>query len=375
MTILRLAKRVPPLPGGQERHVLELTKEQAAAGHSVILLYSDGAPTDGPGWISRQVPSPAFPSRLLTSLVFAWRAYWWTRRHRPAVDIVHAHGDLADALAAVLIGRHLGRPAVCTCHASFPPARSFINVLRRSIYSCLDHVFCVSEHTASAVRAIGVPVGITVQHSGTRLERLRNFAGRTQAAPLIAAVGRLTHLKGYTYLIEAVRLLAREWPDLSVEIAGGGPLEDDLRATVADLPQVRLVGSLSSDEVYQLLGRAWLFCQSSVVLPGFTEGLPTTVIEAMAAGLPIVGTAVAGLPEVVTEGANGLLVPPGDAVRLAEALDRMLRDEALRKACAVANYNKASEWDWSRIAQRFITVCEQVVASRSLMAGPKSRLG
>ncbi|MBI2300425.1 MAG: glycosyltransferase, partial [Armatimonadetes bacterium] len=189
MTILRLAKRVPPCLGGQERHVLELTLEQAALGHRVVLLYADGQATGGDGWEGHSVGRTGRLGSSLESLRFALAAQRYVRRHPTRFDLVHAHGDYAEAFAAVRLGRYHGCPAVLTCHGSFGRDQPWRVALRRAAFGRLGHLFLVSPEQAERVRRMGVATPVTVQHSGTRVGPLRAIPRSEAAAPLVVAVG------------------------------------------------------------------------------------------------------------------------------------------------------------------------------------------
>lgn len=363
MTILRLAKRVPPLPGGQERHILELTREQAAAGHQVLLLYGDGDQTGGDGWSARQVaPARTSGSETWLSVRFGRDAARWVARHRPDFDLVHAHGDWPEALAAARIGRACGRPAVVTCHAAFGSQGFPYDWLRRRAFGRLDHIFAVCGTAADQLRELGVTVPIEVQHSGTRTALLAAVPRQEAPPPKLVAVGRLAPMKGYHDLLAAVRELLPRWPELQVDILGGGELSAELRAAAADLRGVRFHGDVGRDEVYRALRQAWVYVLSSVDLPRIMEGMPTTVIEAVAAGVPVVSTAVAGVPEVVQDGVHGLLVPQREPRALAAAIDRLLGDDELRRRIGRHNEEVGRSFDWAAVARVFTDFCERLAA-------------
>jgi glycosyltransferase involved in cell wall biosynthesis len=142
-------------------------------------------------------------------------------------------------------------------------------------------------------------------------------------AALIAFVGRCEAGKGIFELLEAVNELRAAFPSVRLECAGDGDLEA-VQRRVAELgmrSHVSLPGWLPRHRRDQLLARAAVF-----VLPSHAEGMPMSLLEAMAAGSPVVASAVGGIPDIVTHGVNGLLVPPGDAEALALALHRILAD-------------------------------------------------
>jgi glycosyltransferase involved in cell wall biosynthesis len=142
-------------------------------------------------------------------------------------------------------------------------------------------------------------------------------------------VGRLRTRKAVAVLLEAMSVLARRRPDLRLVIAGDGEQGPALRrrAALPDLEgRVEFAGPLDREQIAQWYRRVAVLC-----LPSTYEGFPVTIVEAMAAGLPVVATRVAGVPEAVEDGVTGVLVEPEDAEGLAAALDAVLEDVDLRR--------------------------------------------
>ena len=155
-------------------------------------------------------------------------------------------------------------------------------------------------------------------------------------APLILSVGRLVEKKGFPDLIDACAELRRAGLPFRCAIYGEGPLAGALQQQIDRLglaDAVRLAGACSQQELIPVLQRADLFALASFVTDdGDRDGIPNVLVEAMACGLPVVSTTVAGIPELVKPGQNGLLVPPRDVAGLAEALAALLRDPEQRQA-------------------------------------------
>jgi glycosyltransferase involved in cell wall biosynthesis len=150
----------------------------------------------------------------------------------------------------------------------------------------------------------------------------------------ILSVGRLVPFKGFEFLLEACVELDRRNFDFRCQIVGDGPLRETLETMIADLKlrrRVELCGSLSQADVYSKLRSCDIFALASVVdAEGASDVFPTVIMEAMACAKPVVSTTVAGIPESVADGVTGLLVPPGDREALVDALDKLVRDPALR---------------------------------------------
>jgi colanic acid/amylovoran biosynthesis glycosyltransferase len=149
----------------------------------------------------------------------------------------------------------------------------------------------------------------------------------------IVAVGRLVPKKGYPGLLAALAELVRRRVDITCRIVGGGDLRDSLAAQVAALGLgdiVTFLGSRTQTEVLEEYRKADVFVQASIITPdGDRDGIPNSVLEAMACGLPVVATEVAGIPEVVHHGTTGLLVH-AEAGLLADALQSLAEDPRLR---------------------------------------------
>ncbi|MCA9260912.1 MAG: glycosyltransferase family 4 protein, partial [Planctomycetales bacterium] len=163
----------------------------------------------------------------------------------------------------------------------------------------------------------------------------------------ILAVGRLVEKKGFDVLLEACGQLAADGVDFQCDLVGGGDLEDALRGQCERLglgDRVHFRGPLPQDEVFALMrDSSLLACPCVTASTGDQDGLPTVLLEAMAHGLPCVGTDVTGVPEAILDGRTGSVVPQRDAQRLAIACRQLLDDAELRVAYADAARKRVEE--------------------------------
>ncbi len=163
--------------------------------------------------------------------------------------------------------------------------------------------------------------------------------------PSIIAVGRLIEKKGFADLIRACELQRKRGRKFRCQIIGEGPLEEPLRRQIDHCGlqgQVELAGPHPQNEVRSRLAGATLFVLPCIAEPsGAMDNLPTVIMEAMAAGLPVVSTQIAGVPEMVIESETGLLVPPNNPSALAEAMEKLIVDPALAKRFGQAGYERA----------------------------------
>jgi glycosyltransferase involved in cell wall biosynthesis len=171
----------------------------------------------------------------------------------------------------------------------------------------------------------------------------------------VLCVGRLLPAKGLSLLFESVAQLRREGLDVVVTLVGDGPARTELKATAEALgvsEHVGFVGAVGQDEIRQFYERADIFC-----LPSFAEGIPVVAMEAMAMELPIVTTRIMGIPELVEDGAAGLLVAPGRVDQLTDALRALVRSPQERRRLGAAGRQKvALEFDVRNSARRLRAV-------------------
>jgi colanic acid/amylovoran biosynthesis glycosyltransferase len=257
----------------------------------------------------------------------------WDRSRERGVEVVHAHfGQSTSTVAwlATTLGRVLGSgpsELVVTVHCGteVEDAAETIPALKARDARA---IVAISDHTRSQLMR-HVPAeywsSIRVIRCGIDLRRLALLERRPiSAAPTILFVGRLDPVKGVPFLLEAVGRLRDAGRSVDLEIVGGGSLEAELRAVAADASWVRFTGELPPDAVHERLLAADVFC-----LPSLDEGIPVSIMEAMAVGTPVVATAVAGIPELAIDERTALVVPAGNVDDLVGALGRMLDEPAL----------------------------------------------
>ncbi len=257
------------------------------------------------------------------------------RDFRP--DILHAH-DYKTNVLAILLGHWFRLPAITTMHGyGFAGGRltAYYQIDRWAL-SRMAHVVAVSDQLYQKLIDLGIPASrrsliynaIDTEQYDPRcsIGEARQRVGLDPTRLLIGAVGRLTAVKGFDLLIRAADQLLAGGLDLEVLIVGEGEERQALQTLIERLgraDRIRLLGHRTDvRDIYAAM--------DVCALSSLSEGLPNVVLEAMALRVPVVATAVGSVPQLVTDGSNGLLVPPGSAAALAEALARLLGDAALR---------------------------------------------
>jgi glycosyltransferase involved in cell wall biosynthesis len=254
-------------------------------------------------------------------------------------DIVCSHGYKADLLGW-WSARRCGIPIVAVSRGWTWENRKVrtYEAIDRYLLRWVDQVVCVSEGQAAKVRQAGVPEqnvsvirnAIRAERFGTRRPAAREVLQGLFPSPrrlIVGAAGRLSPEKGFDVLIRAAATIAEADRSIGFVLFGDGPLRDELARRIADAGLAdAIVLAGHRKDLDDLLPHLDLS-----VLPSYTEGLPNVVLEAMAAGLPVVATAVGGTPEVVVEGETGYLIPPGDASALAARIKELLACESTRR--------------------------------------------
>ncbi len=271
--------------------------------------------------------------------------------------VLQVHEAKAGHLAC-LAHRRYGVPYVLTRRVDKPPRASWVN---RYLYRNAAAVVAVSQAIGNVLAQVFPPLqpeviadayaDLPVDPDCVRALRQR-FTGRFVIGHAAALVDR--H-KGQAVLIEAMRLLEQKHPALQLLLLGRGEDEARLREAANGLSNVHFEGFVSN------LGD-YLQAMDLFAFPSRYEGLGSVLLDAMHAGLPVVASDVGGIPEIVSDGRNGLLVPPGNAHALAEAIERVYLDAALRETFAAAARERAHEYSPAVMADKYLELYRHLEA-------------
>jgi len=288
-------------------------------------------------------------------------------------DIVHIQvsgslGGFLPAIVGAFWKRILGGfNLIITFH--YRPDKRFLRDHKRIfefIFSQTDVFFVVSQKQIENIREIfgdHILHKIMLTYNGFSFEQFypmnqelcRKQLGLPLEKKILLNVSNLYPVKGHKYLIEAIKMLQKAKEDIMLIIIGDGPLRKDLENQIKKLNlenYVKLVGAKPHSEIPLWVNSADLF-----VLPSLNEGNPTVMFEALGVGLPFVGTAVGGVPEVITSGEYGLLCPPKEPECLAEkiliALEKKWNREKIRKY--------AEQFTWENITKQVISIYKKLI--------------
>jgi glycosyltransferase involved in cell wall biosynthesis len=335
-----------PLDGAQKR------KWDAVAGvvdHRVLAAAPAGRPTHDERF-RLAPPAPALDGALFY-LLLPWRIARELRRFRPQAALVQGVHELVAFLVARRI-TGVGTKAILDVQGDWheatrlygSPLRRLLNPVNDALAPFAvrhaDAVRTVSTQTTGLVRALGVEPAATFPSYVDADAFLARPPAPLPERPRAVFVGVLERYKAFDTLVEAWRRAAPRVPSATLHIVGDGTMRDRARALVAELPeQTEWSERLAAEEVAAAMDDAWLVC-----LPSRSEGLPRVALEAACRGRAIIGGNRAGIPDVVQNETNGLLVDPDSAGELADALVRLLSDRVLARVYGAAARRTGEEW-------------------------------
>ena len=283
------------------------------------------------------------PAELAKSVISWWRTLAVMGEvQRFAPQHLHAHWATYPSTAARILAGRIGCPWSFTGHAHdiFVHDQDLSGKLAQADFSVTISEY--NRRQLSARLPSELHNRLAVIHCGVLPADLP-FTAEGREPAYIVGVGRLDPIKGFIHLVKACALLQERGIDFRCDIIGDGPLRDELQQAInqAGLSErVRLTGALPQQDVRQRINRATMFVLPSVLLAdGNADGIPVALMEAMACGATAISTRVSGIPELIHHEENGLLVTPGQATELADAMARLLADAPLRTRLAQAARN------------------------------------
>ena len=368
MLIAMIRRRVYPYStGGAEVHTYYAVKELAKR-NRLILISEGEIPLKIQGCFNHLNIKPKFKhAHLLSSMSFILLALIFLFSKVRRVDVLHAQGALSSTIVGLLAKKALKAPLVVTCHGSEVRLQKskFIRGLQKLAFLSADEITTVSNEIKGilASRYQVDPSKISVVPNGYDEEFTRKYLKNNENADVskdVVYVGRLSYPKDPVTLLYAFERVHKVLPSISLCFVGDGGLRPPLEQFCRDhglSKAVRFLGKLPHDEALKFIAQSTVF-----VLSSYEEGLPTVLIEAMALRKPVIAAAVGGIPEVVKDGINGVLVPPKSPEHVAKALERLLTDLELRRKLGEAAAESVKDYTWSKIAEKYEEIYEVAVS-------------
>lgn len=383
MRIARIIEYFPPHIGGMERHGLILSQEQVKLGHEVDVFISYGNNRSGSTQIEADQrgnylrESAINPHKSASMSIYKmpfqflplyskarrlWFNFWAYNKvkkihEKNPFDIVHLHGDFVEARFGGRLADKLKIPAILTIHAGLN--KKLLLLKNKKYFDGLKKIICVSEEIAKSLDKIGVwRDRMSVISSGIYLDEFKKENGEIfdlrnrYSKPIIISVGVFRVNKGFGHLINAFKEVLKKFDSATLLIIGDGPKKNDLIKQEEGISQIKFLGNQNHGEVVKHLKAADIFVLASVSTQGDREGTSTSIMEAMAAGLPVVTTKVGGNPYLIKDVENGFLVEEKDSAVLAQAIIKLISDENLRQKMRDKNLEDIKQKDWPIITKQ-----------------------
>jgi len=370
MRILRVAQKCyPEVPGGGTYHIHAMSRDQAAMGHDVTVLTVAAEPglphiEERSGYTVVRYPSTLSP---IGNDISAGLARHLTTVDDSAYDVCHAHSHLYFSTNLAALKRRLGDlPLAITNHGLYSQNApewvfdAYLRTLGRWTFNRADAVFCYTDTDRDRVRDLGVDARIEVVPNGIDTDRFTPEGLGSDLidhdGPVVLFVGRLVEGKRPADAVRALATVRESHPDAALYLCGEGPLRKDLAALAADLGVVDAVtfcGQVSYDAMPEVYRSA-----DVLVLPSRAEGVPRTVMEAMATGVPVVCSDLPQVRELVSVG--GYTADIDDVERFADRIE----------VCLAGAYPDGGrerivdEHAWSNTVERTTAVLEGICERR-----------
>lgn len=311
-----------------------------------------------PGAILPRIKEKKVRVLLVPFLFFA--LYIQLFRILPEFDIVHAHWLIPQGIVQSLFRK----PYIVTGHGSDVTSLN-MGIVRKLKMQCLrkaKSVIVVSEYLKGLIMRLVpeiepsvISMGVDTSKFGIQY-RVPNYFEQGNKK-VILFVGRLVEIKGVTYLIDAMKSI-----DAILVIVGNGPLREELELQSKPLKgKVIFWGTKTHEELKEIYASADIFAVPSVsTQAGGKEGLGIVILEAMASGLPVVATRTGGIPDLITEGKNGLLFEQKNIIQMAECINKILNDEELRISLINEGIKTVEDYDYKNIAKRYKEILDNI---------------
>lgn len=348
-----------PAVGGGQINTWEIAKRIAQSGHKVDIITRNNGEYKYQKMKNLnvfQIGSKSNPDANLSRMFFLIRAFSLIRGKD--YDVIHLQAFLPGLLAP-LIRYFLKRPTIFTVHGTRlfekTPKPSFGFWLEKIILTKIKYDVEISV-TKSFLKFKNANKNIKVIGNGIDLKRFDKVKVEKIPYPKILWVGRFDRVKRVSNLIMVMQNVVREIPDAKLTLVGYGYEEKNLKKLARTLnlnKHIEFVGKKSGDDLIREYKSSHLF-----VLPSSSEGQPITILEAQATGLPIIAVKTGGIPEIVKNNVNGLLVPPNDYIALANAIIWCLKNKN--------DFGKTGHWQvakmdsWDSIANKTLSIYREL---------------
>jgi len=358
----------PPYAAGAEIHAYYVSNKLAEDGNDVHLIaIGPRKQVETKVRIRFKQSSIQLWRRPFHNLAYVFRVFPLAYLLRRGVDIIQVHYAATAMIPAFMLSKIANKPYVVTCHGSdirILGKKRYMRFLQRMLLLNASEVVSVSKE----IRGLLIneyqlpPQSIKLVPNGydgelVKLLRVKSSNSVSQN-PSLVFVGGLRQVKDPMNLIEVFKVVSEHVKNVHLQIVGDGPLRQSVERKIEyyglkDL--VTMHGAVSNQKALEVLASSEIYVSTSI-----EEGFPTSLVEAMALGKAIVATNVGGVPEIVTDGINGLLTPPRLPRRMAQLIELLLKDPVLAEKLGKAAVESVADFSWNNITKAYLRIYEEV---------------
>lgn len=334
--ILRLYTRLPPLPGGMEKHISQLSQEQRKLGHGVSIFFNHGEKVSDADVRVSNIPLWRIKPQSIAILLFHIFVIFKLILRREQFDIVHIHGDWSGLILASLIKSFAQAKKVFLSVHDEIIDRKLTNFFFKILLNRVDIVFATGAKACGQLQEL-TDKKVVLQPSGINNIYITECEKLTKSGKQILTVANLVESKNLDLVLD----VAKKLPNINFLIAGDGPERDRLinRIHNEKIDNIKILGYKKDFELWQL------YCASDIFLLTSTrEGTPTVILEAMACGLPIVSTDAGGIDNIVGE--NNCVTSSRNKDQLIACINKIIADSKLRAKITRENkiFGRGCSW-------------------------------
>ncbi|MDW7726922.1 MAG: glycosyltransferase family 4 protein [Candidatus Methanoperedens sp.] len=365
MRILHITKKYPGLIGGDACVVYNLKRQQVKLGYEVHVVTSKCEEIKDREVLKFGLREHSFnldritPRRVVSLVLLSLWGFKNLKKFKP--DIIHSHSaDIGFFIS--IVARLYGIPVINTCHGisfndgNYMPLKRFAERVFLN-YSGFKKVVAVDTKGMNDLYAAGIRNAVYVPN-GIDIHRFKNHKKRENSKTKFLFVGRLEKQKGVIYLIKAAEVL-KDRNDFEIIIVGEGSESDSLIRTVQEL-DLRGIIKFKGKVDEQILNEYYMGCDA-FILPSLWEGMPLTLLEAAAAGMPIIASDVGGISSLFTNGENALIIGQKNAEALASAMLKLMGDNKLREKLGSNARGLAERFSWEGTARDLNHIYREVI--------------
>lgn len=279
------------------------------------------------------------------------------------MDIVHVQWPIPNGLGALFLKWIYNIPSINTVYGEevYLSKRYHVTNILKFLLHWSSNIITISNATFEACLNIGLSesrLGIIPFGVDTSFYKPLNVT-KDEEIFQILAVGYLIERKGFMYLISSIKEILKEHENIRLKIVGSGPQEQQIKNHITELDlekHAEIIGNISDDELLKMYNSSDIFVLPSIIdSQGNTEGLGVVLLEAMACGLPVIGSNIGGIPDIIHEGETGLLVPQKDISGLSKSIIKLIENPNLRENLANGGYKMVKDnFSWETIAKDYI---------------------